>query len=61
MLLPGLTHYKSSKSHDLGATPMHSPASVKCLVFEPYGSCGGLLPDYGAGPASVPGAAGLGG
>lgn len=39
---------------------MHSPAPVKSLVFELYGSCGGLLPGYGAGPAAVPGAAGLG-
>lgn len=59
MLLPGLAHYKT-KIPEQGTTPMHSPAPVKSLVFEQHGSCGGLLPGYGAGPAAVPEAVGLG-
>lgn len=51
---------RAPRPTNTGTTLMHSPAPVKSLVFELYGSCGGLLSGYGAGPAAVPGVAGLG-
>ena len=59
-LLPVLTHHKSSTSVNTLMRVAHSPAPVKSLVSELCGSCGDLLPGYGAGPAAVPVAAGLG-